>query len=115
MKEVVAIIRPQCWKATKAALQEIGITGSTQHRVYGRGRQTGLRYLKPGTKEILGVSYIPKRMVHVMVADKDVNRVIDVLLRVNRTPAFGDGKIYVCPVEDAIRISTQEAGHLALA
>ena len=115
VKEIIAIIRPERWAETRQKLAEIGIMASTQHRVYGRGRQTGLRYLKQGAKDMPGVSYIPKRMVHIIVDDGDVQRAVDTLIEVNQTPAFGDGKIYVCPVEDAVRIRTQEAGAAALA
>lgn len=115
MKEIIAIIRPQKWAATKAKLEEIGVMAFTEHRVFGRGRQNGLRYLKPGSIELSGITYIPKRMVHIVTTDENVEKIVSVISEVNRTPAMGDGKIFVCPMDEAIRIRTQEIGAAALA
>ena len=114
MKEIIAIIRPQKWGATKSRLEEMGFSAFTEHRVFGRGRQNGLRYLKPGAKELSGISYIPKRMVHLIVPDEAVSQIVVALEEVNKTPAMGDGKIFVCPMEEVIRIRTQETGAAAL-
>ena len=115
MKEIIAIIRPNRWEATKKGLEEAGFLAFTQRRVFGRGMQSGLKYLKPGTKELSGISYIPKRMIHIVVPAEDVEKVVSIIQELNRTPAIGDGKIFICPMEEVVRIRTQETGVAALA
>ena len=114
MKEIIAIIRPQKWAATKAKLEAMAVISFTEHRVFGRGMQNGLRYLKPGSIELSGITYIPKRMIHIIVTDEAVEKIVSTISEVNQTPAMGDGKIFVCPMDEAIRIRTQEQGAAAL-
>ncbi|SRR5258708_2918143 len=113
MKEVIAIIRSGRWTVTKAKLTELGITSYTTSRVFGRGRQKGLRYLSRlgGT---IGMRTVPKRLVWLWLHEEQVPRVIEALMAVNRTGAIGDGKIFVCPAEDAIRLRTGDRGELAV-
>ncbi|MFQ6062421.1 MAG: P-II family nitrogen regulator [Methanosarcinales archaeon] len=136
MKEVIAIIRRHKIQETKAGLLGIGIPALTMYSVDGRGKQQGLHCfadrsstsldfvwkvyeLDPGLSEIMpedvqNLNYIPKRMISVIVDDLDVPRVVETLIRINQTGNVGDGKIFVVPVEDAIRIRTGEKGDIAL-
>ncbi len=98
MKEVIAIIRPEKWEATREAANALGIQEAVQRRVLGRGRQRGLRYLRPlAGGEEGGMQFLPKRMVEWIVPDEDVDRLVSAILRINCANSYGDGKIFVCP------------------
>jgi nitrogen regulatory protein PII 2 len=115
MKEIIAIIRPSKWPATKERLTAMSLS-YTQFRVYGRGRQKGLRYpsrSKQSGKEMSGIYYVPKRWLIITVADERVKETIQALIQVNQTGTIGDGKIFVLPVEDVLRLRTGERGSLA--
>jgi nitrogen regulatory protein PII 2 len=122
MKEIIAIIRPKMVSATKAALEELGFPGITAMAVLGRGRQRGigsevgfsietelLAKAKSG-----GMKYVPKRYVSLVVPDGKVDEVVDRIVEVNQTASVGDGKIFVVPIEDAVRVRTGESGESAL-
>jgi len=123
MKEVLAIIQMNKMEATKNALDVIGIPAITAYKVTGRGKQKGLQILHPtplptaslqdpaGQKSM---KYIPKRMISVMVEDEFVPAVVAVITKVNRTGNFGDGRIFVCPIEQSVRIRTGERGNEAI-
>jgi nitrogen regulatory protein PII 2 len=113
MKEVMAIIRPGQWNATRAKLVELNISGYTTCRVYGRGKQKGLRYLSKqgGT---IGMRYIPKRLVWMWLHEDQVDPVVQALIAVNQTGEIGDGKIFVCAADDALRVRTGDRGALAV-
>jgi nitrogen regulatory protein PII 2 len=113
MKEVIAIIRPAKWLATKAKLKDLGLTSYTTSRVSGRGRQRGLKYLSR-QGGITGMRTVPKRLIWLWLHDEQVKPVVDAITGINRTGAIGDGKIFVCPAEDAIRIRTGDRGELAV-
>lgn len=116
MKEIVAILRPARAKVTKQKLAEKGFIAYTEERVFGRGKQKGLQYGSsdgaPGTSG--GISFLPKRMLTLFVNDEDVEQVVAALVEANKTGEIGDGKIFVCPTEDAIRIRTDETKQAAL-
>ncbi len=124
MKEVIAIIRRHRLQETKAGLLGIGIPALTMVSVEGRGKQKGLpgwNYeLDPTLTEIeeknTGVSmrFIPKRMIYAVVEDDDVPKVVETIIRTNQSGHIGDGKIFVCPVEDAVRVRTGESGEQAI-
>ncbi len=124
MKEVIGIIRRHRLQETKAGLLGIGIPALTMVSVEGRGKQKGLpgwNYeLDPALTEIeeknTGVSmrFVPKRMIYAVVEDEDVPRVVETIIRTNQSGHIGDGKIFVCPVEDAIRVRTGESGEQAI-
>ncbi len=124
MKEVIAIIRRHRLQETKAGLLGIGIPALTMVSVEGRGKQKGLpgwNYeLDPMLTEIeeknTGVSmrFVPKRMIYAVVEDEDVPKVVETIIRTNQSGHIGDGKIFVCPVEDAVRVRTGESGELAI-
>ena len=117
MKEVLAIIQMNKMESTKNALDVIGIASITAYKVTGRGKQKGLAIPHP-TKLPLpdkkSMKYIPKRMISVMVEDEFVPAVVAVITKVNRTGNFGDGRIFVCPVEESVRIRTGERGSVAI-
>jgi nitrogen regulatory protein PII 2 len=120
MKEIIAIIRPKKVNATKKALEELGFPGMTAIAVLGRGRQRGiageLNY--EVSPELVGRSggmkYVPKRLLSVVVHDDDEDIVVKTIIQTNQTAQIGDGKIFVCPVADALRIRTDENGNGAI-
>ena len=123
MKEVLAIIQMNKMEATKNALDVIGIPAITAYKVTGRGKQKGLQILHPtplptaSPADMSGqksMKYIPKRMISVMVEDEFVPAVVAVITKVNRTGNFGDGRIFVCPIEQSVRIRTGERGNEAI-
>ena len=115
LKEVVAIIRPQRWSHTKLRVQRLRVQAFTQTRVLGRGRERGLRYLpRRGAAHGMGVRYLPKRMISWIVEAAQVELLVNAIIETNQTGQLGDGKIFVLPVEDAVRIRTNEHGVEAL-
>ncbi len=115
LKEVLAIIRPERWTQTKARLQQLRLPAFTQQRVLGRGRGRGLRYLpRQGATRQAGIRYLPKRMVSWIVEEDQVEPLIHAIIEANRTGHIGDGKIFVLPIGDAIRIRTGERGRDAI-
>ena len=115
LKEVVAIIRPQRWSHTKLVVQRLRVSAFTHTRVLGRGHERGLRYLpRRGAASGIGVRYLPKRMISWMVEETQVEPLVRAIIEANQTGQLGDGKIFVLPVEDAVRIRTNEHGVEAL-
>ena len=123
MKEVMAIIRMNKINDTKRALAENGYSQFTGRKVMGRGRgkvnMSLIEGAKAGSEEaiaLLGPSpkLYPKRLLTVIVPDGRVKGVVDTIIKVNQTGNAGDGKIFVMPVLDAVRVRTGEAGDLAL-
>jgi nitrogen regulatory protein PII 2 len=122
MKEIIAIIRPKKVGLTKESLENLGFPSVTAESVLGRGKQRGIAneigyeiatpFQGYGTSG--GMKYVPKRQLSVVVDDKDVDLVVETIIRVNQTAQIGDGKIFVCPVEDAVRVRTGESGNSAL-
>ena len=112
MKKVEAIIKPFKLDEVKQALSEIGVAGLTATEVKGFGRQKGHTELYRGAEYV--VDFLPKVKVEVVVADSLVGRVVEVIERAAKTGRIGDGKIFVLPVEDVIRIRTGERGVAAL-
>ncbi|MDP3723707.1 MAG: P-II family nitrogen regulator [Candidatus Omnitrophota bacterium] len=109
LKEVVAIIRPQRWSQTKLRVQRLRLQAFTETRVLGRGRERGLRYLpRKGAAGGVGVRYLPKRMVSWIVEEAQVEPLVRAIIEANQTGQLGDGKIFVLPLEDAVRIRTGE-------
>ena len=112
MKEIIAILRPGKTKMTKQKLAEKGFVAYTEYRVSGRGKQKGLRYLPED--ESPGIPFLPKRMITVFANDEDAASVTSLFIEANKTGEIGDGKIFVCPAEEAIRIRTDERSRAAL-
>jgi len=112
MKKIEAIIRPEKLEPVKAALAEIGILGLTVTEVSGRGRQRGIS-LQWRVGEYR-VEFLPKAKIEAVVLDEDVSRAMHAIVRTARTGERGDGKIFVLPVENAIRISNGNEGDNAI-
>ncbi len=115
LKEVIAIIRPQRWHETKLRVQRLRFQAFTHARVLGRGRERGLRYLpRKGATSGVGVRYLPKRMISWIVEETQVEALVQAIIKANQTGQLGDGKIFVLPVEESVRIRTSEHGVEAL-
>jgi nitrogen regulatory protein P-II 1 len=112
VKKVEAIIKPFKLDEVKQALTEVGATGLTVTEVKGFGRQKGHTETYRGAE--YQVEFLPKVKVEVVVADALVARVVEGILRAAKTNRIGDGKIFVLPVEEAVRIRTAEKGDEAL-
>jgi nitrogen regulatory protein P-II 1 len=112
MKLVTAIIKPFKLPEIKEALQEAGFPALTVSEVKGYGRQKGHTELYRGSE--YQVDFVPKLRIEVVVEDERADEIIDVIVQTARTGSIGDGKIFVLPVEDAIRIRTTERGDAAL-
>lgn len=112
MKLVAAIIKPFKLDDVREALSEIGVTGITVVEVKGFGRQKGHTELYRGAEYV--VDFLPKVKVEVVVEDELVERAVEAIQKAAKTDRIGDGKIFVIPVEDAVRIRTGERGADAL-
>lgn len=112
MKKIEAIIKPFKFDEVKERLAEIGIHGMTVTEVKGFGRSGGKRELYRGSEYV--IDFVPKMKLEIVVADDRVPEVIQTIEDGARTGEIGDGKIFVTPVEEAIRIRTGERGHRAL-
>jgi nitrogen regulatory protein P-II 1 len=112
MKKVEAIIKPFKLDEVKQALTELGITGLTVVEVKGFGRQKGHTELYRGAEYV--VDFLPKVKVEVVVDDALVGKVVEAIERAAKTGRIGDGKIFVTPVDEVIRIRTGERGGDAL-
>ena len=106
------IIKPFKLDEVREALSSIGVTGLTVTEVKGFGRQKGHTELYRGAEYV--VDFLPKTKVEVIVADSQVDNVIDVLIKAARTGKIGDGKIFVTGVEQVVRIRTGETGESAV-
>jgi nitrogen regulatory protein P-II 1 len=112
VKKVEAIIKPFKLDEVKQALSEIGVAGLTATEVKGFGRQKGHTELYRGAEYV--VDFLPKVKVEVVVADALVTKVVEAIERAAKTGRIGDGKIFVLPVDEVIRIRTGERGEEAL-
>jgi nitrogen regulatory protein P-II 1 len=112
MKKIEATIRPEKLEPVRAALAEIGILGMTVTQVSGRGRQGGI-VLQWRVGEYR-VEFLPKVKIEVVVLDEDVGKALNAIVRKARTGERGDGKIFLLPVDNAIRIRTGDEGENAI-
>lgn len=108
MKMVEAIIKPFKLDEVKEALTKAGVQGMTVSEVKGFGRQKGHTELYRGAE--YSVDFLPKVKIQVLVADEKAGQVVDAITSVARTGKIGDGKIFVTPIEEVIRIRTGEKG-----
>lgn len=122
MKEIIAIIRPRKVGPTRDALEKLGFPSFMAVRVLGRGHQRGIaaevacdipEALK-GQGRSGGMKYIPKRLLSVVVPSADADAVVREIIKVNQTAQIGDGKVFVLPVDDAVRLRTDETGDAAI-
>ncbi len=122
MKEILAIIRMNKINATKRALAEVDLPSFTARKVVGRGKGQVDFLLLQGAEEgyeeainqLGGPKLIPKRMLTIVVPDNKVDLAVKTIIGVNKTGQKGDGKIFVCPVSEAIRVRTGEDGDSVL-
>ncbi len=112
MKKIECIIKPFKLDEVKEALSEIGIQGITVSEVKGFGRQKGHTELYRGAEYV--VDFIPKIKMEIVISDDLVGKVVETIEEVAKTGRIGDGKIFVLPVEEAIRIRTGDKGEDAL-
>ncbi|THB78017.1 MAG: P-II family nitrogen regulator [Desulfobulbaceae bacterium] len=119
MKEVIAVVRMNMMNKTKSALTEAGVDAFFAHEAQGRGMGFVNRKLMEGTEagyeeaaSLLGEKgkLYPKRMVTVVVEDDQVTDVVDAIIEANKTGMPGDGKIFVLPLGDSVRVRTGETG-----
>ena len=113
MNKVEAIVRPERLEIVKEALAEAGFIGLNIVNVTGRGVQKGIVHTGRGGEEYR-VDMLPKSKIELVVRDADTDRVVSTILEAARTGSIGDGKIFVSPVSDAIRVRTGERGDSAL-
>lgn len=127
MKEIISVIRMNKMNETKKALAEAGYPSMLCKKVNGRGKKMiRLDFLEDlikgqeiSTPEVMesiteNSRLIAKRLIDLVVHDEDVEKVVEILIDINQTGNMGDGKIFICPVEEAIRVRTEETGDLAI-
>jgi nitrogen regulatory protein PII 2 len=123
MKEIMAVVRINMMNKTKKALAEAGISSITARDALGRGKGlvdlTLLEGAEKGYEEAIaqlgqGQRLIPKRIFYVVVPDRLFKKTVQTIIRVNQTGKSGDGKIFVMPVTDAVRVRTGESGDQVL-
>ncbi|HEX2440916.1 MAG TPA: P-II family nitrogen regulator [Methylomirabilota bacterium] len=112
MKKIEAIIKPFKLDDVKEALTGAGVIGMTLSEVRGFGRQKGHTELYRGGEYV--VDFLPKVKVEVVTSDERAAKVVDIIAEAARTGAIGDGKIFVLPLEDVVRIRTGEHGEGAI-
>ena len=112
MKKIEAIIKPFKMEDVKEALAEIGVEGMTVTEVKGFGRQKGHTEIYRGSEYT--VDFLPKVKFEIVLSDDRVQRAVDAIVQSAKTGKIGDGKVFVLPIEDAIRIRTEERGDAAV-
>jgi nitrogen regulatory protein P-II 1 len=112
MKRIDAIIRPAKLDEVKESLSEIGVSGMTVLEVKGFGRTGGRKEVYRGSAYV--VDFVPKIVIQIVATDRMVNIIIQAIERAAKTGKIGDGKIFVCDVEEVIRIRTGERGEDAI-
>lgn len=108
MKKIEAIVKPFKLDEVKEALQDVGIQGMTVSEVKGFGRQKGHTELYRGAEYV--VDFLPKVKVEIVVTDEIVSQVVEAIANAAKTGRIGDGKIFVSPIDDVLRIRTGETG-----
>ncbi len=108
MIKVEAIIRSQRIDAVKTALDAIGAGSMTVSEVRGRGQQKGITQQWRGAEYV--VDFIPKAKIEIVVPDEKAEKIVDIICDVANTGNIGDGKIFLIPIKDAIRVRTKERG-----
>ena len=112
MKKIEAVIKPFKLDEVKEALQEIGIQGLSVIEAKGFGRQKGHTELYRGAEYV--VDFLPKVKIELVVSEEQCEQALDAIVQAARTGKIGDGKIFVSPIEQAVRIRTGEEGPDAL-
>lgn len=112
MKLIIAIIKPFKLEEVKTALADVGVEGMTVTEVKGFGRQKGHTEIYRGSEYT--VDFLPKVKIEVVVADEITGKVVEAVTKSAKTGKIGDGKIFVLPVEEVVRIRTEERGEAAV-
>lgn len=112
MKLIIAIIKPFKLEEVKDALAEIGIEGMTVTEVKGFGRQKGHTEIYRGSEYT--VDFLPKVKIEIVVTDELKDKVVDTIVKAAKTGKIGDGKVFVAPIEEVVRIRTDERGETAV-
>ena len=112
MKKIEAIIRPFKLDDVREALSEIGVRGMTLTEVKGSGRQKGHTELYRGSE--YKIDFLPKIKVEIIANDSMVDNIVATIIKAAKTGQVGDGKIFVSPVQDVIRVRTEESGEDAI-
>jgi nitrogen regulatory protein PII len=112
MKLIEAIIKPFKLDDVRDAVQKVGVQGLTVTEVKGFGRQKGHTELYRGAEYV--VDLLPKMLIEILARDDDVDKIVEAIIGAANTGKIGDGKIFVHPVEDVIRIRTEERGEAAI-
>ena len=112
MKLVTAIVKPFKLDDVKEALRGVGVAGMTVSEVQGYGRQRGHTEVYRGAEYT--VDFVPKVRIEVVADDDDVRGIVDAVVAAARTDKIGDGKVWVTPIEDVVRVRTGEVGTDAL-
>ena len=112
MKKIEAIIKPFKMEDVKEALTEIGVEGMTVSEVKGFGRQKGHTEIYRGSEYT--VDFLPKVKFEIVISEDRVQRAVDAIVQSARTGKIGDGKVFILPMEEAVRIRTEERGESAI-
>jgi nitrogen regulatory protein P-II 1 len=112
MKKIEAIIKPFKMEDVKEALTEIGVEGMTVSEVKGFGRQKGHTEIYRGSEYT--VDFLPKVKFEIVLTEDRVQKAVDAIVQSAKTGKIGDGKVFILPIEDAIRIRTAERGEAAI-
>ncbi len=112
MKKIESIIRPHKLEELQTALQEAGFTGLTVSEVRGYGRQKGHKEIYRGSE--YNLEFVPKVCIEIVCTSEMCEQAVEIIIDTCKTGEIGDGKIFISPIEDAIRIRTGESGKCAL-
>ncbi len=112
MKKIEAIVQPHKLDAVKEALKSAGINGLTIYEVHGYGRQKGHTETYRGAE--YKVDVLPKVKIELVIGEKDLDRVVSVIMEAARTGKIGDGKIFISSIDEAVRIRNGDRGEMAL-
>jgi nitrogen regulatory protein P-II 1 len=112
MKKIMAVIRPNKLQVVKEALDDIGVPSMTVTEVKGRGKQRGVIEIYRDREYCIDL--LPKLEIDIVVSDDEVDKIVDTIAKAAHTGEIGDGKIFVMPVEEVVRIRTGERGHDAI-
>jgi nitrogen regulatory protein P-II 1 len=112
MKKIEAIIKPDMFSYVKVALGKAGYPSLTAYEVKGRGKQSGV--IETVSGKTIRADILPKTKIEIVVENKDVKKVTDIIVKTACTGTIGDGKIFVSTIDDAIRIRTGERGNDAI-
>jgi len=112
MKLIIAVIKPFKLEEVKQALSEIGVEGMTVTEVKGFGRQKGHTEIYRGSEYT--VDFLPKVKIEIALSDELVAKAVDAIVKAAKTGKIGDGKVFVAPIDEVIRIRTEERGAAAI-